>query len=346
MSSTTTTTTGSQQKLETPFTTAALHSDIPFWRSYIAARPNPQESFFHFINAYHSAHGDPSYTVAHDVGTGPGNIASRLAAFYSHVVGSDVNEAALAAAPALTDKDLLKRMTFVKSPAEGISSKEVGIPADVGAGKTDLITVSECMPLLDPNKSLRAFHELLKPGGTVAIYFYGRPIFADGSNAIVCDEMYDRVATRICQFLLPFKGTPGFPFHVRGAEALVSWLDNIAFDPAEWESVERHKWNYDVPLLFNSRQGYDFDFERVDRRGEGEKTIEVRDRQFWSEDWNIERVRSYLGSVYPNWQKKAGKEGEEVVEGMLEELRSAMGQESRKVSFPVVLVLATRKQGA
>ena len=99
MSSTTT------QELETPFTTAALSSDVDFWRSYVSARPSPTEDFFHFINKYHSSHGDSKTTIAHDVGTGPGNIAERLLAYYDHVVGSDLNDQALAAAPALIPPD-------------------------------------------------------------------------------------------------------------------------------------------------------------------------------------------------------------------------------------------------
>jgi SAM-dependent methyltransferase len=340
MSSATSTST-QVEKLETPFTTAALHSDVAFWQSYIAGRPNPTEDFFHLINAYHAGHGVPSTKVAHDVGTGPGNIAMRLAAYFDHVVGSDVNEAALAAAPALITPEKLARMTFVKSPAEELASGVV--PEAVGRGKTDLLTVSECIPLLDASKALQAFHELLVPGGTLAIYFYGRPIFADGSGyAAACDALYDRIATRICTFLLPFKGTPGFPFHARGAEALASWLDNIALPSQDWESVERHKWNPDYPLLFNSKDGYDFDFEPVDRREKREKTIELVDRSFWAEEWDVEQVKEYLASVYPNYRAKAGERYSEIEE-MLEELRVVMENTKRRVSFPVVLILATRK---
>jgi len=343
MSITTTSTT--TQKLETPFTTAALGTDVPFWRSYIAGRPTPTEDFFALINAYHSSKKLTSFSVAHDVGTGPGNIAQRLAPYFNHVVGSDVNDSALAAAPAIVPKEYLPRMTFVKSPAEGLAAPGV-IPGDVGVGQTDLITVSECIPLLDTSAALSAFHTLLRPGGTLAIYFYGRPIFADGTdeNKKKCDEMYDAIATRICQFNLPMKGTPGFPFHARGVEALESWLDNIAIPSSQWAGVERYKWNYDHPLLFNSHAGFDFEFGRVDRRGEGEKTIEVMDRGFWAEEWGIDNLREYLESVYPNIRRKAG-EGWAEVETMLKELETVMGGEGakRKVSFTVALILATRK---
>lgn len=329
------------QSFKTPFSTAAFNSDVAFWRSYVAARPTPTEDFFHLINAYHTGHGDPRTGVAHDVGTGPGNIAARLAQYFDHVVGSDVNENALAAAPALVPAEDLKRMTFIRSPAEELASGAT--PKEVGQGKTDLVVVSECIPLLDAPKALQAFHTLLRPGGTLAIYFYGRPIFTDGDTA-ACDAIYERIATRICTFFLPFKGTPEFPLYAHAAEALVSYLDNITLPLEQWEGVERHKWNCDYPLLFNGKEGFDFEFAPIDRRGKRETLREVINREFWVEEWDVERVKAYLGSVYPNYREKAGERYGEV-EGMLEELREAMGgvDARRRVSFPVVVILATRK---
>ncbi|EFR05232.1 hypothetical protein MGYG_08244 [Nannizzia gypsea CBS 118893] len=191
----------SQHHLETPFTTAAIGTDVAFWRSYIASRPTPPEDFFQFINAYHASHGDSTSA-----------------------------------------------------------------------------------------------------------------------------------------------GTPGEPFHRRGAEGLSSYLDNIAVPAAEWENVQRHKWNCGHPLLFNSTEGFDFEVVPVDRRAEGEKTTEVIDREFWAEEWDVERTKAYIDSVYPNYRTAAGERYAEL-EAMLEELREAMGggNSRRKVSFPVVLILATRK---
>ena len=220
--------------------------------------------------------------MAHDVGTGPGNIAQRLAKYYDHVVGSDLNESALAAAPALVPPKYLKRITFIKSPAEELAADRV-IPAEIGKGKTDLLVVSECMPLLDIQKALTAFYTLLAPGGTLAIYFYGRLIFTN-SNLTECDTIYNKITTRICTYLLPFKGTPVFPFYKRAAEMLVSYLDNIAYLLVDWESVERLKWNCDHPLLFNSKEGYNFEFTRVDWTGKGETPKEITDREFWAEE--------------------------------------------------------------
>jgi NAD(P)-dependent dehydrogenase (short-subunit alcohol dehydrogenase family)/SAM-dependent methyltransferase len=273
------------------------------------------------------------------VGTGPGNIAARLGNHFNHVVGSDINESVLDAALSIVPDKILKRMTFVHSPAEALAQNT---PAQVGGqGTTDLITVSECMPLLDETTALKAFHKLLRPGGTLGIYFYGPAVFVDG-DADRCNAIYDKIATRICSLNQPMKGTPGFHFHLRAAEALVSEMDSIPLPAEDWESVERHKWNCDHSLLFNSKAGFDFDFSPVDRRTKQEVTKEVIDRNFWGAEWGIENVKSYLDSVSPNYRDKAGARYAGL-EAMFEELHAAMGREKRKVTFPVVLILATKK---
>ncbi|RMD39351.1 hypothetical protein DV735_g5788, partial [Chaetothyriales sp. CBS 134920] len=340
-----TTRTFEAKKSETPFTTAALETDIAFWESYVASRPSPSEDFFRQICAYHAAHAGPNPIkgVAHDVGTGPGNIARRLAPYFARVVGSDLNGGALAAARMLTAPVDAARTTYVQSKAEDLAGLNV-LPPAVGVGQTDVLTVSECMPLLDPAAALAAFHALLRPGGTLAIYFYGRPIFTDGPNPAACNEAYEQVANRVSQCLWPYTGTPGFPFHRRGCEAIFSWLDNIAFPADQWDHVQRNKWNADHPLLFNGPAGVDFDLEYVDRRRpDAEQTNQVIDRDYWADHWDFARVHDYLASVFPNYRARASDERKQAVDDALDLLNKTMAGARRKVTFPVVLVLATRK---
>jgi hypothetical protein len=98
-----------------------------------------------------------------------------------------------------------------------------------------------------------------------------------------------------------------------------------------------------LPTSIQLQGGLRLDFEPVDRRAPGEVTKEVIDRQFWSEDWEIQRVSAYLATVVPNYRAKAGGKCDEV-EKLLGELEAAMGgaEAKRNVSFPVVLILATK----
>ena len=43
----------------------------------------------------------------------------------------------------------------------------------------DLVAAAECMPLFDAPSALASFAHSLRPGGTSAIWFYGRPAFAE-----------------------------------------------------------------------------------------------------------------------------------------------------------------------
>jgi len=259
---------------DTAFNTGARTTDVPFWGRYVSSRPSPPESFFDFIYAYHDRHGKGT-ALAHDVGTGPGNIAARMLRRYERVIGSDVNEAALNAAPALIPADQLARLSFVKVGVEELATK---MPEAYGAA--DLVVVSECMSLLDAPAALGSFAALLRPGGVVAIYFYGRSLFASGDFTadVACDTAYERVATRVSQLLWPLVGTPRYLAYKWGSEVLSSYMDNIAVPATEWEAVERHKWNCHRPLLFAVVEGYDFPVvPGADQRGEGESTFDKVD---------------------------------------------------------------------
>ncbi|KAK3315158.1 S-adenosyl-L-methionine-dependent methyltransferase [Apodospora peruviana] len=332
---------------DTAFNTGARKTDTSFWRRYVASRPSPPDSFFDFIHAYHERHSADGRTVlAHDVGTGPGNIAARLLSRYDRVIGSDVNEAALDAAPALLPPDQLARLGFVHAGAEDLASQP---PEAIGGGlgTVDLVVVSECMPLLDAPKAMASFAALLRPGGTLAAYFYGRPLFASSDSRLdaACDAAYERVATRVSQLLWPIKDTPAYPFYKRGSEALASYLDSVAVPAGEWAAIERHKWNCDRPLIFAAAEGYDFPIEPgEDRRGPGESTFDRVDRQFWSEEWDFDHAKTFVESIFPKYQTRLGTHAAEI-DRLFAELERAMGGRGikRKVTFPVVLILASRK---
>ncbi|KAJ8108147.1 hypothetical protein ONZ43_g6515 [Nemania bipapillata] len=314
-----------------------------FWRAYIANRPSPPESFLQLIVNYHKENGDPRTAVAHDVGTGPGNIAHRLLPYFDYVVGSDVSKDVLDIASILIPPDDLKRMEFVCCPGEDLA--EASFPKHAGLGETDLLIVSECMPLLDPSKALQAFHAMVRPGGTLAIYFYGRPIFV-GDNSETYNAMYSRIADSALQCLHPLKGTPSFPSYYRSATTLHSWLDNIEIPTESWENVERRKWNYDYPLSFCGKAGYGFDVEKEDRTHPGETKTQTIDRDFWAEEMGVDRLAAYLASVWPGYRSRPDTADRVAkVDEMLQQLQVAMGGSDlqAKVTFPVTLILATKR---
>ncbi|GAP86902.1 putative DUF4243 and methyltransferase domain protein [Rosellinia necatrix] len=334
----------STQRREGPFNGDILNSGDAFWRAYIETRASPSEAFFKLINNYHKQNGNPCSAVAHDVGTGPGNIARRLLPYFDHVVGSDVNEKALDAARALIPADDLRHMTFVACPAEALARAPL-LPEHAGPGKTDLVVVSECMPLLDAPRAMEAFHALLRPGGTLAIYFYGRPVFV-GERAATYNAMYGAIAAAAHRCLHPLQGSPSFAAYHRSATTLCSWLDNVEVPPASWERVERRKWNNDHNLAFSGPEGYDFEFGAVDRTHAAETKVEAIDREFWGAEMGVDRLVAYLGSALLGYRDRPETADQVVkVDELIQELKVAMGDEDSKkarVTFTVSLILATK----
>jgi trans-aconitate 3-methyltransferase len=68
----------------------ALGTQGDYWKGYLSARPTYDTDFYHIIYDYHTQHStSSSFSLAHDVGAGPGHVSRELASRFSHVVVSD-----------------------------------------------------------------------------------------------------------------------------------------------------------------------------------------------------------------------------------------------------------------
>ena len=170
--------------------------EFRYWRDYAKVRPRPSRSFFDLIYSYHCNSGTGKFGLAHDVGTGPGLVASGLAAEFETVVASDPNPDALASAQLLIRKDRLPSIRGIRSSAEGLSSHSdlVGSTA-----KSDMIIAAQCIDLMDVSSAFESFQRLLKPGGTLVIWYTGRPIFRGWDGAQECNEAFERLARELCR---------------------------------------------------------------------------------------------------------------------------------------------------
>ena len=328
-------------ELQWPLTQARLNANTAFWQTYIAARPTPTDFIFQYINAYHAEHGSHQHVVAHDVSTGPGNIAAHLARYYDHVLASDANASALMAARSLISEETRRQITFINCPAEDLRQQNTTM--DLREGETDLVVVSQSLPLFSASRALRVFHSLLRPGGTFASLFYGRPIFVDGDSD-ECNTIFEEITTWICTLFHPIQHTSAYLTQARAAGTLASFFDNITIPPEDWEHVTRYKWNCNHPLLFNHEDGYDFQIVATDQRVGEPASIQTTNYNFGAERWDLARVRAFLDSIYPQYRQRAGDDLGDI-EALLQDLGSAMGGAAsrRKISFPVVLILATKR---
>ena len=113
------------------------------------------------IYRYHHTHGNGLLGVAHDIGTGPGNVAAELSTRFKHVTATD---------PSIAHIDAARRLASPLAPniKFHVCSGEDSISSGVAQkGAADMVTVAECIPLMDSKRAIEVFHEMLHPGGTL-----------------------------------------------------------------------------------------------------------------------------------------------------------------------------------
>jgi ubiquinone/menaquinone biosynthesis C-methylase UbiE len=304
--------------------------DESYWDNYLKARPKYSEGgFYDKILTYHERHAG-QYRVAHDVGTGPGQVAAVLSTHFETVVASDVNQ---------THLDVCKHrkgprernITFVLCPGEEISTH-------VPAASADAIFSGEALALMDTKKALDAFATILKQNCTLAVWYYGRPIFADPK----CQHIYDKIVNVLFGSII--KGGSVKTEWKCTTDVMASWFDSVRFEESQWKDVERYKWNTHGKMTFYDKEACDFSFDITSAIGRKERVVQEPDAGMWAELWNVDEVRRFVHVNLPGFAAQ-GLLDHPAVTGLFEELEVAMGGKEAKhtIAWPVVLLLATKK---
>ncbi|RDW91709.1 hypothetical protein BP5796_02874 [Coleophoma crateriformis] len=309
--------------------------DEDYWNSYLAARPHYDKSFYNSIYNYHRVHRGLMET-AHDVGTGPGQVAAELAVHFKGVVASDINASHLAVASHRLDSLVSSQVVkLAQSTAETLTN----IHAECSV---DLITAAECLPLIDAEKAVQAFSTILRPNGTLAIWFYGRPIFAEADAARRCQPLLESILDMVYSTTVNGGGPQRKEAWKRATDRMASFLDDIELKDDTWQHVERRKWNSEYAMPFYGSDACDFEITLSSKIGPGEKEVKYKDLQFWERQWDLAGVRRFVQALLPAFDRN---NNDDVVEGKYKELEEAMGGEGavRKITWPVVLILASKK---
>lgn len=343
--------------------------DEAYWDQYLAARPKYDTcGFYDQVFAYHDEHHSPTstssgggYDTAHDVATGPGQVARVLAARgFGHVVASDANAAHLdicrhrnagGSSASETEAETKTKWDFLVSPGEGIADH-------VPPASADAVFVGEALALMDAGAAINGFARVLKPGGTLAVWFYGRPLFVsadddddtDKEQNEKCQALYDRIVTTLFGRAIKGGGPAQQTGWKRATDGMAGWFDNVVFSSDTWADVRRRKWNPHGRLCFYDDEACDFPVEPAVRpavANNEETQAEVVDHDFWAERWDVGEVRRFVEVNLPKFDAVAGARGaaDAEVEAWYEELGAAMGGPGakRKIAWPVVLLLASRK---
>ncbi|KAI9676580.1 MAG: hypothetical protein M1822_008294 [Bathelium mastoideum] len=312
-----------------------------YWDIYLDSRPVYSPAFYDLIYDYHAKVSNNCWTLAEDIGTGPGNAAAVFSKRFDKVHASDPGDTHVEVAKQRLARDGIGNVSVYKANGEDISRAGITTP-----GTVDLLAVAEAIPLMDAPKALTSFGEILAPGGTLAIWFYGRPIFVDPvaqhcgtTKAARCQRLFDEICIRAYSRIRPMKGTHWEQTTTR----LFSWLDDLELPTETWTKVQRRKWNADRPLSFYDEAACDHAVVTKFQERDDEERFDVVDRAFWSKTWNIEGIKKFIGVLLPQFTEQFAKEIS--ADQYYEELEKTMGGPGgvMQVTWPVVLILATRK---
>ncbi|KAI8944502.1 hypothetical protein F4801DRAFT_571482 [Xylaria longipes] len=147
------------------------------WSEYVLYRPIYPESFFSRIYEYHAQKSEASWSIAHDVGAGHGIVSSTLANRFDHVVVSDPNDGY---------NEVARQLLVEKSgwhESKFVFLQEGAEKSSVKTGTVDLITACECMQWTNAADAVDKFARQLKPGGTMVMTYYARPLILGNERA-------------------------------------------------------------------------------------------------------------------------------------------------------------------
>jgi len=312
-------------------------NDTEFWDAYVSSRPMYSQSFYERMYEHHAAH-STSFAVAHDVGCGAGQVAAELASHFDHVVASDNIAHHLAVAKArLTPLFDASRISYAHCTGEDLASHHKPASAD-------MVAAAEAMVLMDADAGLRSFATVLKPGGTLATWFYGRPTFSEPAFFDKCQPILDKIMVLNWTKVIRGSGPKRMSGFKRCADGMDSWLDFVRFPKDTWVDVQRLKRNTHGTLPFFGKEACGFDVEPATNVAPEEKLVIERDPEFWLNRWDMAALKKYFSVLFPGFREAIG-EGDKEIDGLYEQLTVAMGGEGavRKFTWPCVLLLATRR---
>lgn len=303
-----------------------------YWNEYIDTRPQYDFRIFDPILEYHTS----PFDGALDVGTGSGSALPTLTEKFALVVATDNDPTSLQFTQHRFSKISAERLQYKLSSGEDLKQH---FPPE----SFDLITCAETFPLMDTDEAFASILSILKPGGTLAIWFYGPPFFVEPEFATTCQDILDQIMDHNFRPVVSGGGPARMESWKRAADGMSSWLDYIPFSQNSWQNIVRHKWNTNARLSFFGPSACDFDVDPVSKVQDNERVIKKHDATFWERNWDVAMVKRFVGASFPKPSDLKGEDAK--MNSLFKRLEDAMGgtHAKRLFSWPVVLILARKR---
>lgn len=281
---------------------------------YNLARPTYPDQFYKTLLQFHRS-GSAGNELALDIGCGSGFVAFKLLEYFDKVIGTDVSAAMISQCQKTARPD--QNIQFMQGAAEGA-------PSVIEENSIDLITGAECCHWVDHDRFFRESFRILKPGGTLAYWFYKDPIFIghDKANEIYTNYTYN--SSKEINKNDTFERYMGPYYQQPGHDYLRSLMKEIEVPTKYFTNVIRHE--------------YDPVYEGPDP---SKTTLYISKRI--TLPIFLEYVKSW--SAYHSWMKDHGHKYD-IAEAFVDELRTAMGWDDQfefEVVWATVYTFATKR---
>lgn len=282
----------------------ATYSDKSFNAAhYNNARPTYPQSFYKTLMKYHESkegHVSKNNDLAVDIGCGTGLVTFKLDKYFKKVIGTDPSETMIAQC----NSKSVNNITFKVASAEEF-------PEEIAENSVDIITGAECIHWVDHNAFYQESWRVLKPGGTLAYWFYKDPI-------VIGEEKANKLYDRYCygdEYLGPYWQQPGRNF-------LRTFMKEVQIPKKLFENIER--------VEYTSK---DFDQETP-----------LSIKMTVTVDWWESYIKSW--SSYHSWKKDNGDK-EDIAERFLKELKELNKWDDKteiKLSWETMYTFATKRE--
>ena len=273
---------------------------------------------------YHRANGG-SWSLAHDIGAGPGFVAERLADSFKKVAVSEPSEEYYLIAVESLQRGKYQSEKYIMSSTKAEESW-------LDDHTVDFACMNCMIHWTDPKCALAAVAKSIKPGGTLSVTTVTRPRIVNNEAASVAwealwDSWYDPSSQA-------YQEQMGSPMVQRGLELLQNWLDNIEFPSSSFKDVQRFHINGSNMSCSQAHPG-----RTVSAMGEDDVMMQLHEEENWSNEVDVSWLKALM-VTYPKAHKMSESESSQPLWRKLQE--AVQGAEKLKIYWPLGMVLATK----